>query len=80
MSYVKSFKELAQTVSSLVCGCKGRHFLQHDKILSQLFLIYNMKNINTHYYIIYREGGGEERKRKLYLGVFDMAMQGHGFE
>ena len=27
-----------------------------------------------------REGGGEERKRKLYLGVFDMAMQGHGFE
>lgn len=25
-------------------------------------------------------GGGEERKRKLYLGVFDMAMQGHGFE
>ena len=27
-----------------------------------------------------REGGGGERKRKLYLGVFDMAMQGHGFE
>ena len=25
-------------------------------------------------------GGGEERKKKLYLGVFDMAMQGHGFE
>ena len=25
-------------------------------------------------------GGGGERKRKLYLGVFDMAMQGHGFE
>lgn len=24
--------------------------------------------------------GGGERKRKLYLGVFDMAMQGHGFE
>ena len=23
---------------------------------------------------------GKERKRKLYLGVFDMAMQGHGFE
>lgn len=26
-----------------------------------------------------REGGGEKEK-KLYLGVFDMAMQGHGFE
>ena len=27
-----------------------------------------------------RERGGGEKEKKLYLGVFDMAMQGHGFE